>query len=914
MPTLRADENRYLLQVDAAERALARRVPAARWAAELRGYHLPRRDGVILALDRVFGHNGWQYDRDVETDIAEVRGRVYDAPRERAHVRIDGTQLAVQCDIGDRELVKIVPGYRWSPSNRTWYVPGVPVALEMLREAFGDLLDVDDEAVRVMELRALDEQRAIEADRAAARRREEQQQRLRDAPPPAPPEVETSVVAPPSPATDAPAPTTAAGTENGVVERLERIDATLQRMEALFARFLDAIPAAAAPAPPSPAAEPDEDEEPPADWRALLQQSKEDAAGAFDQASRLLQTSGADGSAELRAVAGVAANTAGRTQQAFDHLSIALAPGTRLEPGLARLAGEAFEALVLGFLNDDLGPTEPIGSIADVRRVLREELYSADGFGDAIGSPQARATLERLVTDQALRAIRPDLADFCRVAHLLSVVRGGGRMVQGLVADVLKEDTLHPDAQALTTMLFANTQLGARAVDDWLWGWPRETEDSPLEQQRLVESALKFLPLVDDEIVAPAALSVLAMTATSDDLPLSARRTLVNFIPAGSAIRNFAEFLALYRVAATGGDAPWAQFPGWVKTVAGTKLERSAPYLQEVFVSGAPNAVKALSEALLPALETFGITEPGPQLMDLLGLLEASPRTDNLLNELGRMVEDAAFAGANLLTGAQRHTIYRAAFDASFRMRHDQDARTAFQRLVRFLAQEGDDTELIAVCRGLTNDWKPLRLAATLTLVESLLAKDAPIAEVLDLVAPLLAPPRDDDADEVFDELAAIADLRADYREAVDAFVEKYAHHYERHEERTFADRRVVIVGGRQSQRVHAQRLFEHWQLRTDWLDSDEAERGNRLPGLITGACDFVVVNTAHIGHSSSGRAEAAAKAAGKPVVYNASNGLGRLRKTVWDQLVAADDGSEAAAAAPKRPRKTDQLRSLRRR
>lgn len=924
MATLRGDENRYLLHVDPADRALARRVPAARWAPELRGYHLPRRDGVILALDRVFGRDGWQYDANVETDVAEVRGREYDAPRERAFARLDGTQLAVQCDIGDRELVKLVPGYRWSPSNRKWYVPGVPLALEMLKAAFGDLLEVDAETVQALELRAIDEQRAVELDRAAARRREEDQERLRASARAEPPERREPPPPEPGPGPTPDRPAAEAsldtpGTATAVIDRLERIDATLQRMEALFARLLE-TPAAIAGAaartpPPTTAATPaiDEDEEPAADWRALLQQSKEDPAGAFDQASRLIQTSGAEGTAPLRAVAGVAASQAGRTQQAFDHLSVALA-GTGLEPGLARLAGDTFEQLVLGFLNDDLGPAEPIASIADVRRLLRQELHTASGFVDSgISSPQARATLERLVTDEALRRLRPDLADFCRVAHLLSVVRGGGRMVQGLVADVLKEDSLQPDAQALTTMLFANTLLGEASVDDWLGSWPRETDVPPIEQQRLVDSALKILPLVDSEIVAPTALSVLAITVESDDLPLSARHALLNFIPKETGVRTFAEFLAVYRIAATGGRAPWAQYPGWVTIVSGTRLERSAPYLREVFLYDAPNATRTLADALLPALETYGITDPETQLIDLLDLLKASPKADNLLNQLGQLVEDGAFPGASLLTGEQRRTIYRAAFDEARRVRHDHDARTAFQRLVRLLAQEADDSELIALCRGLTNEWKPLRVPATLTLVESLLAKEAPIEDVLDLVAPLLAPPRDDDTEEVFDELAAIADLRSDYREAVDAFVEKYQHHYERHEDRTFPNRRVVIVGGRQSQRVRAQQLFGQWQLQTDWLDSDEAGRGPRLGSLVAGSCDFVVVNTAHIGHSSSGRAESEARSAGKPVIYNASNGLGRLRKAVWEKLLEIE-ATPAEAGATKRARKTDQLRSLRRR
>ncbi|MGE5597158.1 MAG: DUF2325 domain-containing protein [Hyphomicrobiales bacterium] len=925
MPTLTAEENRYLLRAEPGERARVRRIPAVRWAPERHAYALPLRNGVILALDRVFGPGGWTAEGRAASIAADARQQQPEPPRGKARVQLDGSQLAVQCEIADRELVKLVPGYRWSPGNRTWYVPAVPLALEILEEYFGEALLVDDEARRVLDLRALDERAAIEQERAS---RERELQRVEE-PPAAPEPVATALPLPPAelapePATEQPASLAAESpASDAIVERLDRIEATLGRLETLFARVADALtapPVAAAPAAPAAEAPgarslPDDEpfETPLADWQAILDRASGDPAGALDDANRAIQTSSGAEVRNLRAVAGIAAHGAGKLQLAFEHLSEALGRTAALDDAaLQRGARDSYRDLVFRFLNDDTGPAKRIDSVETLRGLLLAELQDGSGFDKAtVGSPAARATLERLVADPALRAISPDLSDFCRVAHLVSIVRGGGRMAASLVAGVLREDTLHPDARALAIILYQNVLSGSDNVDDWINAWPQEPEDETAapDAAGLVAATLAALPGVSSDLVRPMALAALAISVRSDDVSLNDRRRLLNQIPPGEDGRGYAEFLAVYRLAESGERTTWGQFPGYVRVVGGERLERSWPYLHEVFVNstGGEGAARPLADgAYLPALTTWGITDPQTQLIDLLDLLDAGNKPDNLLNELAALVEDRGFRGADLLSTGQRLEVYRRAFRTSVRMGHNVDGRIAFDRLVRALADQPGG-ELIALCREHLAGWRPLRVPAAITLAETLLGEGAPIADVLDLFVPFVSGVPDDDTEEVLEELAALADLGPDYRAAVDAFVAKYNRHYHRDSDRTFENRRVVIVGGRESQRKHGLKLFAEWKLDVDWLDSEEAKRGARLGALIAGSCDLVVVNTAHIGHASSGRAEDAAKAASKPVVYNASNGIGRLRRVLWDELMKLD--TTKSPATGKTPRKVSALK-----
>src|SRR5690606_11443474 len=118
-----------LLFASPKERAALARIPGARFGP--RGWQLPRQAAVILALDRVLGREGWSAEADLALEIAEARSRAYPPAESPAHVRVEGGLLSVECTIADKELVKQVPGYRWSPAQKRWYVAAMPLALDV---------------------------------------------------------------------------------------------------------------------------------------------------------------------------------------------------------------------------------------------------------------------------------------------------------------------------------------------------------------------------------------------------------------------------------------------------------------------------------------------------------------------------------------------------------------------------------------------------------------------------------------------------------------------------------------------------------------------------------------------------------------------------------------------------------------
>ncbi|MCC7366686.1 MAG: DUF2325 domain-containing protein [Dehalococcoidia bacterium] len=906
MPTLRADENRYLLQAEPWERGSVRRIPGCRWTGQA-GWQFPRQPAVVLALDRVFGEDGWRFNdpaTGIDVDDARERLRYAARPQDVAVVRLEGPQLAVRCSIADKELVKLVPGYRWSPGTKSWYVAAVPMALDILQERFGDRLDVDAETRTTIELRRADEQAAIDQDAAMRARMAEPAP-----PPPAPPVAEPPPAAPPvlveaareaveagealRAATPAPADATAWAIIERLDSRLDRLASVLERLEAKLA------PQAAPEPPPPPAPAPPEPGPEPLDWRELLRQSQDDAAGALDQANRTIQAS--SDNAVLRAVAGVAAHRAGRLQQAYEHLSQALrSDGAVEDANLSRIARDAFQSVVLRFLNDDIGPIEPIENVASVRKLLLAELYGGNGFRqDRVSSTAALGTLQRLVGDPALKRTAPELADFCRVAHLVATVRGGGRMVAGLVAGVLREEGLHPDAQALAILLYANVLHGVDTVNDWVHSWPREfDQEQPLEAARLVELALRLLPLVDKELAPPAALSTLACVALADEVSLRDRRQLAGYAPRAGAVRHYAEFLALYRAAASGERAPWSQFPGYAAIVANSRLDRSWQHLQEVFMagSGPETAVRLLADdAYLPALKTFGVTDPRTQVIDLLDLLRAGSRPDNLLNELGQLIEDGGFEGAALFDRDQRIEVYRAAFDAALAQRHDIDARDAFHRLVRELQEDGDSTRVRDLCAEAMGKLRRLKVPALAILLETQLEEGADIASAMDSLAAMLAGKDDEDRQDAEAQLQGLQFAYPEFGARVRETLTQRGTEPALEQEPSFPGRSVVIVGGREYMRKRAMPVLERWDVRAQWLTPGAAKQGDQAVAAAAGSCDIVVVNTACIGHAASIRTAEAAQRAGKEPVWQHSNGVGTMLQRVRRAL-------EGLAAAPPAP------------
>ncbi|MBI2767398.1 MAG: hypothetical protein HYX53_16005 [Chloroflexi bacterium] len=914
MPTLRADENRYLVHADAAEGALIRRIPGGRWSAPNRVWQFPRQRGVVLALDRVFGREGWTPDEAIAPDIAEAR-RQMDGPQGAARVELENGQLAIECGFADRELVKLVPGYRWSPPEKRWYVAAAPLALEILEAHFGASLTVSVEARAFIELKAVDERHAGErAEHASA-----------PAGPAAVPLEHGVLQFPPrdTPPDDDPmsgaafarrrqdsmeAAREAMGGGAGIDEVIARLGRLEAQIDAIAGK-LELLTPAAAPLPawppPLTATNPSGPGPDDLDWRLILRLSEDDPAAAVDQANRLLQTMEPGESRELEAVAGIANFRAKRLDPAFEHLSGALERGAELSSvDLTELARDAYRDVALAMLNADTNPEEPIDDMARLRQLILLELEKDGGFDDvALGSAAVQGMLERLMTDRALRTTWPRLSDLCRVMHLLSLGKAGARMAGTRALSVLKEEGLSAEVFALVAILNANLMFREESISDWIWRWPLEADESTSAggATRLADAALDALPLVDRDLAAAAAISVLAALTSepTSQLGMKERRKLLEFVPKHEGGRKYAEFLAVFRVAAEGERAPWKDYPGYIDTLARTPLSRSASHLTDLYMlkTGVDSAARPLAdEAFLPALTTFGITDPVRQLLDLLPLLSEASTPDRLLNELAEMVEDATFTGAEMLDRAQRRQVYRAAFDAAKRLGHDKDSREAFNRLVRSLREDADQQPLRELCAECLSSIKALHVPALVVQLELLLDDRADASQAMDALAAAIRQ-QPGDRDESENQLLGLQYAYPAFGELVAESVKERGVEPESEPPPSFPGRSVVVFGGREYLRKRADPVLRAWQLKVEWLDPESARNGPKAKALAEGAADLLVVNTACIGHAASGRCIQAAGADGPHLLKQPSNGVGAMLVAIKQRLMEL---GESPVPAPK--------------
>jgi len=912
MPALQGEENRYLLSADAGEGARVRLIPGHRYSPAQGLWLFPRQAGVVLALDRVFGVDGWTHAPELAADVEEARARRPAAAQGPARAELDGSQLAVQCIVADKELVKLVPGYHWSPAQKRWYVPALPLALEILQERFGRRLAIGAGVLEYFD-----------------RRRDED---LR--PPPAvartmPQHPDAAATVPTSrPGFIAPSSLLPAVRREGrdlaaIADALDAMAATIARLEQKVDRLVPLVqapPAAAqiiaAEVLPDPAVHEVTEE-----WHALLALSATDPAGALDQANRLLQTISTIDAGPIRAVAGIAAQRAGQPDQAFEHLSRVLVAPAELQDGtLSALAESAYVAVALDLINADCGPLQPIATIADFARLINQALVSDAGFAhESLGSGPARSTLDLLVNNQGLRRVAPALSDYCRVAHLLATAPAGSRLAGERVAGVLRERSLSPEATALALVLFANLCMRQRCVGDWAGGWPAAEEESPLSDGGwLVRHALEVLPGLDHELAAQGALAVLGCIAggPAEQASLAQRRALVQLIPPLWPWRQHAEFLAVFRLVAKGEPLPLArQFSGYLKRIGSTQLAISAPHLTEVYLQGSgvrESGLKPIADGpYLESLARWGVKDPQAEVLDLLPLLEEGSRPDNALNALGRMIEDRAFPGAERMSSAQRKQVYGAALAAAKKMGHDDDAREAFDRLVRELRREGATAELRSLCSPFERVGpKALRVPALIVLLDTLLEAREPFEDALDALIRVNGLRPGDDGDDPVAELGGLTEL---YPE-LDAPLQRHiaATGAPATVEVTHPDlagKRVVFIGGHQWLKKRAMPVLQdRWKIEVEWLEPTEAKNGPQALGLAGGSADLVVINTRCIGHAASGRAKDEAVAAGTRWLPQNSHGVGSLLTFVRKEL------AEAGGEARPRPRKVDDLKRRARR
>lgn len=878
MVAVRAEEHRYIISASGREGALTLRIPGCREVPALRGFQLPRQPGTILALDELFGVGAWEHSPDLAQEIVEARQRQHAQPQHRASVRLDGTELAIECAFADKELVKLVSGYRWSAPRRTWFVPAYPMALEMLEKYFGEMLDVEPGAREYLRLKRIDEDRALERATSAVE------------PTPAPPPI--PVVEPPT----QPAPAraeTSAGVPEGLYERLDRLAGAV---EALVAALQNGAPVArAASEAPGTEAEPTltlataEPQTPAGDgsWRDLLNDTMRDPAEVLQRLRTPLEQAAPAELPTVRAIAGIASSLQGDHREALTYIRRARdSAQVALDTELEQRTNKAYLDSVVALIGASTRPERPVADAAGIAELVLAELAHDSGFVDeGLGSKDSRDLLSLLMDDQLLRRVDPVLTDYCRVLHLVGVARGGRWMAADRVVEMLKHRDLTHVGFALGLIVLANTVFEQPCVEEWFGRWPRNTPEPGFDDLRaIVESAATRLREVEPTIAAAAALSVLALVSgvRTEVASLEERRTLVRYIPPNAPERRYAEFLAAYQPAEAGARKVWQTFPGYLQILAQSPLAQSAQHLLTVFVNdsgGADSTTRRIAEEVyLNAFITRGVRDPRVEVLELVDMLAESPRADNLLNDISGRVEEGDPPGLSVFSHEQRVELFTRAFRISLDAGHDHDSVASFDRCVREHLRHGEFEALRNLCLSVPQGFKPLQLPVGQALLSLQLESGEDFEPAAELVLRNCNPKTLDDEGVL--ELRGLGIAFPRFREYLQAHLPEEGTG-EDGVEPDFSGRKMVVVGGHDWLRKRAMPVFDRWGVKATWLSPDEAKNGSQALDLANGAADLIVINTACISHAASGRVRAEAKhledAGTKKVAFHNSRGLGAL-------------------------------------
>lgn len=895
MVRLRAEEHRYFVSASGVAEASIRRIPGARFNATAQAYQLSRQPGVILALDQLFGADGWECPADAAQEVSEARSRQPQMAQQPAQVELHNGELAVVCAFADKELVKLVPGYRWSAPLRRWFVPAAPMALDLLRGHFGEHLEVAAEAEEAIEQRRRDEEHAVyRAGRvtpAAATK--------------APEDIGVS----PDVLADDLEPGEVAHTLSEAPSTLEqRLDRLTTALEELVVLLKDSVVRPGPLVATMPEAEPARDSEVPGreddasqpGWRAMIATLDGDAAGTLEAANRAAQTAPVELEPSYRVVAGLAQLRLHRLEDALGLLRRGLEQPGLVDGDLFREAAMAYEGAVLMLIAERCGALGEIESADAVRQALLDELVNNTGFRkEALASAEAQKLLDYLVNDPVLRRLSGDLSDYCRVAHLLGVTRAGQWMAANRVTDILREANFGDAGFALALVLLANVLYQGDSLAEWNKAWPKDDVSETFQDLAwLVAATLERLkdPGLESEATEAAALACLASIAGGPIgwATTAQRKSLVQLVLLRNAPRReYAEFLAGFQLAANGQRNTAGQFPGWTKVLAQTRLSRSASYLMDVAANdegGARSLTWAVAESVyFEALTRWGIDDPQAEIMDLLDLLAGGPKPSASLAELGTLVEAGAFPGADRISRDLRKRLYQRALSTAIAEGHDKDALTAFDLLVRELRDEGAGNieEIRSLCEQHATGMKALKGPALAMLLNIQLENSEPFQETADKFVRQFRP-----GDEPWLEFAGLALAYPEFKTYVDERVpdtgiEDVA------TEQLFAGKRVVVAGGHPSMRKHALGALERWGLDVRWFAPEEL-KGDRAKDTSGGAADLVVINTACIGHAGSERVGGAAASAGTRVQFNNGRGAGSIIMAVWAGLEAITPPSEA--------------------
>jgi len=883
---LRADEHRYLVSAEGEEEALLKTVPGCRFVAAAQAHQLPRQPGSVIALDRLFGRQGWECPSDLMQELSEIRGRQPVPAQHEAHVSLVGNELSVECAFGDKELVKLVPGYRWSAPQRRWFLPASPMALAMLREEFGPLLLVAEDAAAFLKLKGNDEDAAVERARAVGRRE------------PAKADPVAAVVEPHRTEPELLETGRAAGDhlDSPTVESLvERLVVAVESLERTIARLAERLPENVEIEVAGPTVEEVPamfaNEEPAADsttWRELLAAVDADPEEVLARLSSQLQLAGESDLPALRALHGIASALDGDYSGALTFLRKAEEhSAVPLEAELQARSRSAYRDSVLALISAACQPERPIESMDALEEMVLAELVHDTGFDDgALAGREALELLSFLMDDAHLRTFDPGLSDYCRLLHLLSVARGGRWMAAERVIEMLRHRDLTEDGFALGLVVLSNTVFEQPCMDEWLFRWPPESSAVGFDDLKwIVSHGVPKLRSVSRSIAGDSAIALLGLisAAAVEVAQMDERRELVRLLPPGASARRYAEFLAAYQLAAAGHKRVAQDFPGYLQVLAESPLAQSAPHLLTVFVSdsgGAGSTTRRIAEEVfLESVEHRGVADPATEVLELLDMLADSPKADRLMNRLGLMVEEDGFPGASSFNHSQRLALFECALKLALKAGHDVDCVEAFDRLVREMEKHGEMESVRSLCLGIPQGFKPLQLPVGQALLTLQLQAGEDFEAAAEMV--LRQSDSDDPKDEGSHELKGLAIAFPRFREFLEARQVALAGVADV----DLSGRRLVVVGGHEWLRKLAMPKFESWGVKATWLDPDSAKNGTQALDLAAGSTDLVIVNTACISHAASGRVKEQADKAGIRKAYHNSRGVGALLSIAREAL-----------------------------
>lgn len=944
MITVRAGESRLMATATThEERVRLQWFPGARVDRATGVITLPFQPGTYRLLDAWFGEGGWRPTSELDDEVRESRAYVPGEPQGKATLEMDQDSLAVQCKFEDKELAKLVPGYRWVPLERRWKLPARPATLDILRKAFRELLQpADSERLAEWERNERDRlEEELERARELDRRRtpvegvpggyertpaEPAGEAARPAEAPARSDATRDEGrggsgAAPAPESAPPAAGTPGGSATGegvVAVPAQLFEALLERMghmvEALerVARALEAGGAAgavssagisreaeaeAAGSAPSPGAE-----EPGFDWRSELEDVRNDPSDARRQALEArLQADDEVARAAAMVLLGALHSANGRYVECLRWLRRAFAAGSGLGADLEAEAGRLFHRAATLALNRALGA--PGEEASDAFEALAREVLEEGQLGQGAGLAATREVVMDLAGDSQLARRDQHLHALARLAQFVLATRGDGRIDEHQLGEFVRDAAVRPPVRSVALILLANVLYDSSDMAGWQLSWPRETAIAG-DFSWVAETALELLKGIGQEhprLVPKLAVSALAIVAAGprDWASRDARRQLVRQVDAVSPERGYAEFLAAYRLAADGeGKGLARDFKGYFEQLKKTPLDDSWPHLSEVLGNDNNFVTNEVIDEVLPA----ALLERG--IRDLQVLLEAArfatgtQHGDNTLNWLADGIEDGTIAGTEALDREQRLELFRLALETGRKKGHDRDADVAFQRLIREYLRQGKGGEIPSLCEQCIDSFAHLRQRAMLAALEWALEQGEPFEELLERAISNMRPDS-----RLVDDFRYIATAFPQVREAGGERLEKLIGVPVEAGARDDALRgkSILVVGGHPALQAKAVPRLEELGLKVDWLDAEEAKQGDRAPDRAKGTIDLVVVNTSYISHAASGRVMEAAKSAGNRYVARSFTGPQMLVSVVRQALSAPPEPKGGGNQGPNR-------------